>query len=74
MYVRGTICTNGITYGAATSGIRSTEKRRVDVLLDEVFKRYGRHLIFRMNRVRMEEVRRRAGIESELADIGIREH
>ena len=52
-------------YGAAAWGMRSAERRKVDVL--EM--RCLRNLVgvSRMDRVRNEEVRRRAGIEMELA-------
>ena len=52
-------------YGAEAWGMRSAERRKVNVLP----MKYLRSLVglSRMDRVRNEEVRRRAGIEMELA-------
>ena len=50
-------------YGAEAWGMRSAERRKVNVQEMKCL----RSLVSRMDRVRIEEVRRRAGIERELA-------
>ena len=52
-------------YGAETWGMRSTDRRKVNVLEMKCFRCLVG--VSRMDRVRNEEVRRRAGIEIELA-------
>ena len=52
-------------YGAEAWGMRSTERRKVNVLEMKCFEKFV--IVSPMDRVRNEEVRRRAGIEMELA-------
>ena len=52
-------------YGAEAWGMSSTERRKVNVLEMKCLRSLVR--VSRMDRVRNEEVRRRAGIERELA-------
>ena len=52
-------------YGAEAWGMRSTERRKVNVLAMKCLRSLVG--VSRMDRVRNEEVRRRAGIERELA-------
>ena len=52
-------------YGAEAWGIRSAERRKVNVLELKCLRSLAG--VSRMDRVRNEEVRRRAGIEMELA-------
>ena len=52
-------------YGAEAWGLRSAERRKVNVLEMKCLRNLV--LVSRMDRVRNEEVRRRAGIERELA-------
>ena len=52
-------------YGSETWGMRSAERRKVNVLEMESLRSLV--TVLRMYRVRNEEVRRRPGIESELA-------
>ena len=57
-------CTNGVD-GAEASGMRSADIRKVNVLERKCLRSLDG--VSRMDRVRNEEVRRRAGIESQLA-------
>ena len=54
-------------YGAEAWGMRSAERRKVNVLEMKCLRSLV--VVSRMDRVRNEEVRRRAGIEKELASI-----
>ena len=55
-----------VLYGAEPWGMRSAERRKVNVLEMKCLRSFVG--MSRMNRVRNEEVRRRAGIEKELAN------
>ena len=59
-------------YGAETWGMRSAARRKVNVLEIKCFRSLVG--VSRMDKVRNEEVRRRAGIERELASKQIREY
>ena len=52
-------------YGAEARGVKSAERRKVNVLEMECLRSLVG--VSRIDRVRIEEVRRRAGIERELA-------
>ena len=65
MSIRRSIIVSTALYGAEAWGMRSAERRKVNVLEMKCL----RNLVgvSKMDRVRNEEVRRRAGIERELA-------
>ena len=52
-------------YGAEAWGLRNTERRKVNVLVMKCLRSFVG--VLRMDKVRNKEVRRRAGIERELA-------
>ena len=58
-------CTNGVVRGRGR-GMRSAERRKVNVLEMKCLRSLVG--VSRMDRIRNEEVRRRAGIERELAN------
>ena len=62
--IRRCNCANGVV-GAEAWGMRSAERRKVNILEMKCLRSLVG--VSRMDRVRNEEVRRRAGIERELA-------
>ena len=62
---KGGIIVPTASYGVETWGMRSAERRKVNVLEIKCLRILV--VVTRMDRVRNEEVRRRAGIEKELA-------
>ena len=65
MSIRRVIIVPTALYGAEACGMRSAEKRKVDVLEMKCLRSLVG--VSKMDRVKNEEVRRRAGIERELA-------
>ena len=61
-----------VLYGAEAWGMKSAERRKVNVLEMKCLRRLVG--VSRMDRVRNEDVRRRAGIEMELRVEQIREY
>ena len=58
---RSNYCTNGVVRGAKAWGIRSAERRKVNVLEMKCLR--SLITVLRMDRIRNQEVRRRARIE-----------
>ena len=63
MSIRRSNCTNTALHGAEAWGMRSAERRKVNVFEMKCLRSLVG--VSRMDRVRNEEVRRRAGIEIE---------